>query len=79
MHVCALCVDDEPTADWEPPARRGAPSPVLLYIYPTSNDPQTLVRWLMADYLASDARQIDEIEERGEFDLTGLIEDWDDS
>ena len=76
LHVCALCVDDEATTDWEPPARRGAPSPDLLYIYPTSTDPQTLVRWLITDYLASNARQLDEIEEQGDFDLTGIVDDW---
>lgn len=76
LHVCALCVNDEATADWQPPARRGAPPPVLLYLYPTSNDPQTLVRWMMADYLASNERQLDYVEQYGQFDLTGIIDDW---
>lgn len=80
LHVCALCVQDEATIDWQPPARRGPPAPYLMYIYPTSNDPQTLVRWLMAEYLATDTRQIADaevIEAQGDFDLTGIVDDWD--
>ncbi|MBE2263419.1 MAG: hypothetical protein IAE92_11805 [Burkholderiaceae bacterium] len=77
LHVCALCVQDEATADWEPPARRAAPAPTLLYIFPTSNDPQTLVRWLVADYCASGQRWVDEIDEQGDFELDGVVDAWD--
>lgn len=77
LELCALCVTDEATADWEPPARRGRPKPYLLYRYPTSRNLATLARWLVADYLDSGARQIDTIEQRGAYDLSGIVEDWD--
>lgn len=77
LELCALCVVEEATADWQPPARRGRPKPYLLYRYPTTRNVGTLARWLVADYLDSGARQIDTIEQRGAYDLSGIVEDWD--
>lgn len=79
LSVCALCVQDQATADWQPPARRGPPRPYLIYVYPTSANKNTLVRWLVADYLKSGGRQIDCIEAQGRYDLGGIVEDWEDS
>lgn len=77
LELCALCVVDEPTADWQPPPRRGRPRPYLLYRQPSTHDLATLARWLLVDYLDSGARRIDTIEQRGAYDLSGIVDDWD--
>jgi hypothetical protein len=71
MTACALCVEDNP---FDEPSPRGLPRPTLLYLYPSSTDQQTLVRWLLAEYLATRADEEFDIEQMGQFDLTGVIE-----
>lgn len=77
LSVCALCQGEKWDADFPAQRRRGMPAPYLMYLYPASREIPTIVRWMVRDYLDAGGRDVESLNRRGTFDLSGVWDCWD--